>query len=84
MLKKKKANFTLEIKKKTKEEELLAVTLRSLLERLKLKSVLQQRSEGHVRRRVECFGWLSYRWSSDGGVRLFCDPELLAFSSSPP
>lgn len=43
---------------------------RSLLGTLKLRSVLQQRSEGHVWRSVECFGPLSSRWSGDGGVGL--------------
>lgn len=54
---------------------MFAVTHRALLGTLKLRSVLQQRSEGHVRRRVECFGPLSYRWSSDGGVRLTVIPS---------
>lgn len=56
---------------------MLAVTHRSLAGTLKLRSVLQQRSEGHVWRREECFGPLSSRWSGDGGVRLTVIPSYL-------
>lgn len=56
---------------------MLTVTHRSLAGTLKLRSVLQQRSEGHVWRREECFGPLSSRWSGDGGVRLTVIPSYL-------
>lgn len=51
------------------------MTHRSLSGTLKLRSVLHQRSEGHVWRRVECFGPWSSRWSGDGGVRLTVSPS---------
>lgn len=50
---------------------------KTLLGTLKLRSVLQQRSEGHVWRSMECFGPLSSRWSGDGGVRLTVIPSYL-------
>lgn len=56
---------------------MLAVTHRSLVGTLKLRSVLQHRSEGHVWRREECFGPLSSHWSGDGGVRLTVIPSYL-------
>lgn len=56
---------------------MFAVAHRSLLGTLKLGSVLQQRSEGHVWKSVECFGPLSSRWSGDGGVGLTAIPSYL-------
>ena len=56
---------------------MLAVTHRSLLGTLKLRSVLHHRSEGHFGMSVECFGPLSSRWSDDGGVRLTVLPSYL-------
>lgn len=48
---------------------------RLLLGTPKLRRLWQQRSEGHVRRRVECLGWPLCRQSSDGGVRLRAKPS---------